>query len=146
MTQYDLSRIPERVRSKFVVTDDHWEWTAAKTKGYGYVQWDGRVQKATRVIWELLVGPIPDSLHLDHLCRYHPCVNPDHLEPVTNAENARRGEAGLKTGARQRAKTHCPQGHAYDERNTYRDKRGHRLCIACLRANTRRYRTTAKTA
>ena len=49
---------------------------------------------AHRASYELAKGPIPDGMHLDHLCRVTCCINPDHLEPVTNRENARRGQAG----------------------------------------------------
>jgi hypothetical protein len=68
-----------------------WIWQRGKAEGYGVVWRDGRVQRAHRVVYEQHRGPIPDGLHLDHLCRVKACVNPDHLEPVTNAENCRRG-------------------------------------------------------
>lgn len=87
-------------------------------------------QCAHRVAYELLVGLIPDGLELDHLCRNPACVNPAHLEPVTHAENMRRGERAMKT--------HCPQGHAYDEANTYRIRSGGRQCRTCVRLRRRR--------
>lgn len=71
-------------------------WTGAKStdgpaKGYGYIRdADGRVVLAHRVAWEMLYGPIPDGLQIDHLCRNIGCVHPDHLEPVEQAENLRR--------------------------------------------------------
>lgn len=61
--------------------------------GYGRVQHDGVPTPAYRVVYELAVGPIPAGLVLDHLCRVIACVNPAHLEPVTHAENVRRGAA-----------------------------------------------------
>lgn len=70
-----------------------WEWTSTRQEGgYGTVSpGDGRNNiKAHRAMYEALVGPIPDGLDLDHLCRNPPCVNPSHLEPVTRAENTRR--------------------------------------------------------
>ena len=72
-----------------------WEWTGSNDRGYGMFRLDGRTVRAHRWAWETLVGPIPRGLHLDHLCRNPPCVNPDHLEPVTQPENIRRGHAAL---------------------------------------------------
>ena len=63
-----------------------WNWSRSDT-GYGRIH----DKQAHRVIYEQMVGPIPPGLHLDHLCRNRGCVNPDHMEPVTNAENVRRG-------------------------------------------------------
>jgi len=68
-----------------------WEWTGATFReGYGMFQVDGAPVLTHRYVWELLVGPIPEGLEIDHLCRVRHCVNPDHLEPVTSAENSRR--------------------------------------------------------
>lgn len=73
-----------------------WIWTAQiGTHGYGVFGTGGRADRkmvyAHRFSYEMYVGPIPDGLHLDHLCRVKPCVNPDHLEPVTPRVNAQRG-------------------------------------------------------
>lgn len=75
---------------------------------------------------------------MDHLCRRPSCVNPEHLEPVTRSENLRRGNVG-QSGLAQlnKAKTHCPKGHPYDEENTYHYK-GSRYCRQCLAAKARR--------
>jgi hypothetical protein len=102
---------------------DCWEWTGSLNKGYG--QWSARM--AHRLVWEVLVGPIPDGLTLDHLCRNSRCVNPDHLEPVTQAENNRRGYGWPAANAR---KTHCPEGHPYSGRNLILF-RGSRYCREC---------------
>ncbi len=112
-----------------------WLWTSARNKdGYGVIQ-KGRATtlNAHRVAYEMVVGPPPAGMHLDHLCRVRGCVNPLHLEPVTNRENQLRGET---FSARNAAKTTCPAGHSYDVINV----RGARRCSICMSAtNARSY-------
>lgn len=106
--------------------DDCWLWAGAKTNdGYGRVRIENRNLLPHRVSYEWAMGPIPDGLEVDHLCRNKACVNPAHLEPVTRHENQRRRAAVI---------THCPAGHEYDSRNTYVSPSGHRFCRACNRA------------
>ena len=87
----------DRFWPKVEFTGFCWNWTAGTSaKGYGCFRLgghDGKRTSAHRVAYELLVGPIPDGLELDHLCRNRRCVNPDHLEPVTGDENKRRSPA-----------------------------------------------------
>lgn len=101
--------------------------------GYGSFARPGKSKLAHRASYELFVGEIPDGLHIDHLCRVRSCVNPKHLEPVTRAENVRRGNGG----AYFRDKTHCPQGHEYSSENTTvkpisgKPNRFNRICRTC---------------
>src|SRR5688572_16860021 len=83
----------DRFRAKVDRTGGCWLWTASRIlSGYGQVRFEGKNQRAHRVAYALVKGPIPEGLVLDHLCRVKHCVNPDHLEAVTQAENLRRGD------------------------------------------------------
>lgn len=118
-------------------------WTGStRAKGYGAHWHIDRRYASHRWLYERWVGPIPDGLVIDHLCRNPPCCNPAHLEPVTSAENTRRG----LTGQYWAAKTHCPQGHEYTEENTYispgRGGTG-RCCRICKAESNRRRRRLA---
>jgi len=123
--------LPRRLADKIeAVSGNCWWWLASDDgSGYGAFWWDGHMSKAHRVVYELLVGPVSSDLELDHLCRNRRCVNPDHLEPVTHRTNSMRG----LTGAHNKHKTHCPQGHAYTAENTYYvpSNPGSRYCQAC---------------
>ncbi|KKK68632.1 hypothetical protein LCGC14_2942090, partial [marine sediment metagenome] len=116
-----------------------WEWIAGRNSaGYGCFYDDGKPQiRAHRFAYEKLIGPILVGLEADHLCRLPPCVNPNHIEPVTHRENILRGNTG---NTHNSIKTHCPQGHPYGEANTYRYPDGRRSCRACSRSNRRRER------
>jgi hypothetical protein len=120
-----------------------WRWMGyTQPDGYGrFRSAAGRTVSAHRFAYEMLVGPIPEGLTIDHLCRIRPCVNPAHLEPVTHRENVLRGETVTAANA---AKTHCAQGHAYDEANTYTDAKGSRHCRSCNRECQRIRRTATK--
>lgn len=118
-------------------TDGCWLWTGKiDRRGYGKTN---RGRLAHRVAYELSVGPIPDGLQIDHVvargCTNHNCVNPAHLEPVTNAENMRR---------RSEAQTHCKHGHEFTPENTYTLNRRNgwigRMCRTCNLAAQRRYK------
>ena len=123
--------------------DGCWEWTGSRNAaGYGQISINGRTRSAHRVSYELFVGPIYDALTIDHLCGHTWCVNPDHLEPVSGAENTRRAWKDRDRAPRAR-KTHCYRGHPYAGDNVYTDKRGRRFCRAC-KAETDRKRQAAR--
>lgn len=69
-----------------------WLWKFPSPRGYGSVVRDGRTRQTHRYAYELLIGPIPEGLVIDHLCRRPPCLNPLHLEPVTQQVNVQRGK------------------------------------------------------
>lgn len=142
-TRHERTPIVERIADKFTVGDGCWEWTASRsTAGYGRVARGGRNGgwvNAHRVVYELLVGPIPEGLELDHLCRNRGCVRPDHLEPVTHAENTRRGKgSGAALWVPLPPKTHCVRGHEFTESNV-EHYNGHRRCKQCNRNDAREY-------
>lgn len=122
-------------------TDGCWLWTGPVDRnGYGVFSYaPSRSMVPHRWAYIELVGPIPEGLELDHLCKVRNCVRPDHLEPVTRAENMHRSDVWETN----RSKTHCPQGHPYDEENTCHS-RGRRYCRACSRLATRRRRAAKR--
>jgi len=114
-----------------VADNDCWEWTGSlNPHGYGAFNVNDGHRQAHRVAYEIIVGPIPDGLQIDHLCRNPPCVNPAHLEAVTQRENILRGVGFAAKAARA---THCPSGHPYNEANTYvSPSTGWRRCRTCM--------------
>ena len=128
--------LAERFWEKVDKTDTCWLWTAYRCPlGYGRINVTSGAapQLAHRIAYELCVGPIPDGLELDHLCRVPSCVNPAHLEPVTRRENVLRGIAPAAQYARR---THCAKGHPFDDENTGWHGGGRR-CKTCHRDDER---------
>ncbi len=111
-----------------------WQWTGALVDGYAHF-WGGPDRgyvRGHRFAYEELVGPIPDGLVIDHLCRVRRCVNPAHLEPVTDRENILRGEAPSAIAQRTLL---CKRGHplAGPGADVYITPAGTRSCRACAR-------------
>lgn len=109
-----------------------WTYPAYTVGGYPRVKVKGRARLVMRVVYEALVGPIPNGLELDHLCRNRGCVNPLHLEPVTHQENVRRGVGPTAINAR---KTRCIHGHEFTPENTIVRSDG-RACRPCAYKGT----------
>ena len=125
-------QLDQRFWSKVDVADC-WVWTSAVDFGGYGIFWigSGVSRKAHRLAYESLVGTIPDGLTLDHLCRNRSCVNPDHLEPCTSGENARRSPlAPYNVKARW---THCKRGHEFTRENTL-IRSARRSCRICTDA------------
>lgn len=112
-------------RVNYLGVDGCWVWQGRLNNwGYGETRRNQKITPAHRLFYELLVGPIPEGMVIDHTCRNHQCVNPDHLQAVSHGENVGLGRL---------RKTHCPQDHELTEDNVWRDKRGHRHCRTCLK-------------
>jgi hypothetical protein len=155
----------ERLRKRFmrkviVGPGDCWSWTGClDPKGYGRFHTRGTGRLAHRVAYELFVGPIPSGLTLDHTCHssavsvcsggascvHRSCVNPEHLEAITQRENILRGRI-----VNHPTLTHCPQNHPYDDKNTYWRETPNgtptRHCRICSRASGARYRARRRSA
>jgi hypothetical protein len=122
-----------------------WLWSGSYfPSGYGQV-WSPALRRGTqahRFVYETLVGPIGNGLTIDHLCRVRGCVNPAHLRVVPIRQNI-FAPGSTCPAAINAAKTHCPQGHAYDAGNTYAYK-GRRICLSCNRAGKQLRRISAR--
>lgn len=132
--------------SKVEMTNDCWNWTGGKSKGYGVYSWvDPRPAPGIRgkqhslyvhrVVFARMFGPIPDDVVIDHVCQNRACCNPAHLRLVTHKTNilSGSGHAAINAG-----KTHCPHGHEYTPENTYNRPGGGRSCRECNRLRLRK--------
>lgn len=152
------SRVLDRIHQRIVMPDGNdgcWLWTGGLSGGYGRVTWSlGKRQMVYafvhRVMYEAAHGTIPPGMDIDHRCHiagecrpaiasdciHRRCCNPSHLAVATRQTNLLRGNT---TVASRSQRTHCPQGHPYDNTNTRRDRRGRRICQACTYARNRAY-------
>lgn len=153
-----IEGVPDRIASKVELTPDCWLWLGTlNDRGYGTVgvpggeivaiepmnyspsRKDDRMRLAHRIIYELLVGPIPKGYHLHHreTCP-HNCVNPAHMTPMTPGEHSRLHPDNARSNwERMRSRTHCKRGHEFTPENT-RIRRGTtRVCRICQREDQR---------
>lgn len=129
--------------SNFAEDGECWIWPkSTASHGYGQIGWgvepDRRLVLAHRMAYLLFIGPIPEGLTVDHVCRNRPCCNPTHLRLLTNLENA------SDNGPARR--THCPQGHPYQGLNLIVRPNGHRYCRACREARNEARRHARRVA
>ncbi len=137
-----LAKIPHpsfKFWSRVEFTRDCWIWKGDKfASGYGQFYVRTKAVYAHRFAWNQLIGVVPKGLELDHLCRNRACVRPAHLEPVPHRKNVIRGVSPAAVNAH---KTHCVNGHRFDERNTYRDpSTNNRSCRICVNDRAKLFR------
>jgi hypothetical protein len=121
-----------------------WNWTGhIRQGGYGEIMIKGKKYRAHRLVYETLKEKIPDGLVLDHLCRNRKCVNPEHLEVVTQVENVIRGEG---IGMRMKRRTHCIRGHLFAGHTLKQSKKNnpYRICKICKSIRQKKWKDSLK--
>lgn len=114
-----------------------WNWKGSRVKGYGrfnVADFEHEQILAHRWSYGYFVGPIPDGLSIDHLCRNRRCCNPSHLEPVTHRENNIRTLPYRKIATDEA----CKHGHPWTTESTYIGPGGHRDCRICRQISWRK--------
>lgn len=134
---FEAARVAHKIAQRISITNEGcWEWLGKKDRhGYGHIYFDGKHRLAHRVVYSSFVKDIPAGLQVDHLCRNRCCINPDHMELVTGAENTARG---VSFSAINSAKTHCIHGHELAADNVYMIGRG-RACRKCRNLSSIKY-------
>lgn len=138
----------DRFFAKVEFSQECWLWRASinPVSGYGNFQLGGKggPSGAHHVAHVLLIGPVPEGLVLDHLCRVRPCVNPWHVQPVTQRENVRRGASSALNKQRARLQVACLRGHPLSGENLRITGAGTRECKACRREASRKWKARAR--
>ena len=140
--------LPENIVGKVEFNEQTgcWLWNAAVGQnGYPRVWTGNTVAQASRVVFESVYFELKPGMELGPLCRNKLCVCPDHMERGTRSATIRRGTAWQVMADLMRSRTHCPQGHPYDEHNTGHRSDGRRTCRACNRARHHRNSLLART-
>lgn len=132
MALFNDETLKKRIRNNYIKVNDHWI-VEKYTNGYGRLYAHGKTWLAHRISYEVFVGPIPEGMEIDHVCRVTNCIQPTHLEPVTRAENMKRAQ-----------KTVCKRGHPLSGKNISTSN-GTRQCLKCraIREAKRRARRVA---
>lgn len=155
--EFGDKKLPERFWKKVIIKDcgyssPCWHWTGSlNNNGYASFRIKPHKTSGHRAVYLQMVGEIKEGLVIDHMCRNRACMNPTHLQAVTQKQNLSTaiglGEKGMvylaKINEIHKAKTHCPQGHKYTDANTYWEERGtfkSRHCKTCRDANVRKLR------
>ena len=129
--------LADRLWEKVDKSGDCWVWTGTRSKGrrqgYGLISAGNRTRHAHRIAYVLANGQIPAGMVIHHRCRNKLCVNPGHLELLSRADNSRR----------DCTTTECIRGHQWTVENTRIDRRGIRVCRACVRWHRRKARAKA---
>ncbi len=145
----DIESLPSVLADRISINQETGCWEVSKgtlrRDGYARTTWNGKDHRFHRIVAQILIGRLSESLALDHLCRVRHCANPNHLEQLTIAENVMRGTS---IPARNAAKTHCKRGHEFTPDNTRTailpNGTPSRLCRTCKRDADRRYREMKK--
>jgi hypothetical protein len=143
----------KKIWAKLQVSGFCWHYGDYKHKNHATVYFAGRRIGVHKVVYEYLVGLVPEGYKLDHVCRNKRCVNPDHLEPVTHSENIKRAwkystKQGFEgAGKRSKVSTHCRKGHNLSDVGVLLSKRANgterKKCRACQHDAQERWRRKA---
>jgi hypothetical protein len=132
-----------RLTNRMKISGECWLCPPSDKRGYVTVWAEGGTRLAHVVMYRALVGEIPEGLTLDHTCRVRNCINPQHLEAVTSKVNTLRGDSPTALNAR---KEKCLKGHPLSGSNLRLNKKGARVCRACMAEHQRQWKQRRKVA